>query len=151
MQGEKIVAKNKKARFSYQIEEKFEAGISLVGTEVKSIREGRANITEGYCTIDNGELFLDDVNIGPYTYGNINNHDPMRRRRLLMHKREIQRLRSKVVEKGYTLIPLTMYFKNGIVKVLVGLGKGKKLHDKREATKQREAEREIRRAVKERN
>jgi SsrA-binding protein len=150
MPGEKNITVNKKARFNYVIEDTFEAGIALLGTEVKSIREGRASIGEGFCDVVKGELYLVDIEIGPYTYGNINNHEPRRRRKLLVHKREIARLQSKVAEKGFSLVPLRMYFKNGRVKVLVGLGKGKKLGDKRETVKKREADREIRRALKNR-
>lgn len=147
MKGEKTVAANKKARFEYQIEDTFEAGLVLVGTEVKAIREGRANITEGFCHFEDDELFLVDATISHYSYGNRNNHDPRRKRKLLMHKRELRRLQQKVVERGYALVPLRLYFKQGRAKLLIGLGKGKKIHDKRETQKRREAEREIERAL----
>jgi len=151
MKGEKIIALNKKARFKYTIEDSFEAGIVLMGTEVKSLREGGANIAEGYCIFDeNGELWLQDANINPYTYGNRFNHDPVRRRKLLMHKLELFKLQQKVVERGYALVPLKMYFKDGRAKLLIGLGKGKKFGDKREDAKLRDAKIEIERELKRR-
>ena len=148
MKGEKTVTQNKKARFNYHIEDTFEAGIVLQGTEVKAIREGRASISEGYCQFDEGELFLVDANISPYSHGNYNNHEPRRKRKLLMHKQQLKRLESKVEERGYTLVPLRLYFKNGLAKLMIGLAKGKKMHDKRETQKKREADLEIRRALK---
>lgn len=148
MKGEKTVALNKRARFNYHIEDKFEAGIVLVGTEVKSIREGNANIAEGYCQFKDGELFLVDANIGRYSHTGHDSHEPMRKRKLLLHKKELYKLEQKVNERGFTLVPLRLYFRDGIVKLQVGLGKGKKQHDKRETTKKREAEREIARAMK---
>ena len=148
MKGEKTVTQNKKARFNYHIEDTFEAGIVLQGTEVKAIREGRARISEGYCQFDEGELFLVDANISPYSHGNYNNHEPRRKRKLLMHKQQLKRLESKVEERGYTLVPLRLYFKNGLAKLMIGLAKGKKMHDKRETQKKREADLEIRRALK---
>ena len=148
MKGEKTVASNKKARFQYQIEDTFEAGMVLVGSEVKAIREGRATIAEGYCQFEDGELYLLEANIGQYSFGNRNNHDPQRKRKLLMHKMELRRLEQKVIERGYALVPLRLYFKDGRAKLLIGLGKGKKLHDKRETQKTREADLEIRRAMK---
>ena len=148
--GEKTVSVNKKARFEYQIEVTYEAGIVLTGTEVKAIREGRINLKEGYCKFRNGELWLVDSNISPYTYGNRNNHEPTRPRKLLMHKRELIRLAQKINEKGYALIPMRIYFKQGRAKLAVGLGKGKKLHDKRQDQKAREDKREMERAMKQR-
>lgn len=148
MKGEKTVTQNKKARFNYHIEDTFEAGIVLQGTEVKAIREGRASISEGYCQFDEGELFLVDANISPYSHGNYNNHEPRRKRKLLMHKQQLRRLEAKVEERGYTLVPLRLYFKNGLAKLMIGLAKGKKMHDKRETQKKKEADLEIRRALK---
>jgi SsrA-binding protein len=149
MKGEKTVAQNKKARFQYFIEDRFEAGISLQGTEVKAIREGKANIAEGYCHFNHkGELFLVDANIGQYSHGGYASHDAMRRRKLLMHKKELRKLEVKVNERGFTVVPLRLYFKDGYAKLQIGLGKGKRNIDKRESTKKREADREIRRAMK---
>ncbi len=148
MKGEKTVARNKKARFNYHIEQSYEAGIELVGTEVKAIREGKATIAQGYCQFEEGELYLLDANIGKYSHGGYTNHEPTRKRKLLMHKKELEKLEQKVTERGYALVPLKLYFKNGLAKLLVGLGKGKKFQDKRETTKKREAEREIARALK---
>ena len=145
----KPIVRNRKAWHEYEIMEKFEAGIALVGTEVKSVREGKVKITEAFCSIDdNLQMDLMELEISPYAFGNIHNHQPRRKRKLLMHKREILRLLSKVKEKGLTLIPLSMYFKNGKVKVEVALARGKKLHDKRSALKDKDAKREIDRALK---
>lgn len=144
----KIIATNKKARFEYSIEETLEAGIQLVGTEVKSLREGRCNIAEGYISEKNGELFLRNVNITEYKHGNINNHDPMRIRKLLLHKAEIIKINRQVKEKGITVIPLKFYFKGSNVKVEIGICKGKKLYDKRETMKERDSKKAIEREMK---
>ncbi|MBN2329263.1 MAG: SsrA-binding protein SmpB [Candidatus Omnitrophica bacterium] len=142
----KIAATNRKARFQYHILETMQAGIVLQGTEVKSIREGRVNLGESFASIRQGEMFLCDCHISPYSHGNYANHEPLRPRKLLMHKREIIRLFSKVQIKGLTLVPLKMYFVNGRVKVDIALVQGKKLYDKREDIKKRDIEREIRRS-----
>lgn len=144
----KIVCQNRKAYHDYQIEEVFEAGIVLLGTEVKALREGKANLKDSYVIIKNGEIFLLNCHISPYSHGNIMNHDPLRTRKLLMHKEEIKSLSGKILTKGYTLIPLKIYFKNSMAKVEIGLAKGKRLYEKREAIKEREARREIERAMK---
>ena len=138
----KTVSTNRKAFHEYHIEEKFEAGIELTGTEVKSLREGRANLKESYAKITNGELFLVNAHISPYSCGNMFNHEPKRTRRLLMHKREIHRLFGKVREKGYALVPLSIYFnEKNRAKLEFGLGKGKTLYDKRESIKRKDAKR----------
>jgi SsrA-binding protein len=150
----KLIATNRKARRDYTILEKMEAGIVLVGTEVKSLREGQANLQDSYATVDDEELYLHNAHISPYSKGNQFNHEPKRTRKLLMHAREIKRLIGKVQEKGLTLIPLTMYFNDkGKVKVELGLGRGKKLHDKRREIAERDAKRDMRREMrkKERN
>lgn len=144
----KIVAKNRKARFNYEILETYEAGIELRGTEVKSIRASKVNLTEGFVSIDNAEAYLKQVHISPYEQGNIFNVDPVRVRKLLLHKREIKKLIGETTQKGYTLIPLSMYLKDGKVKVSVGLARGKNLHDKREDMAKRDAKRKIERALK---
>lgn len=146
----KTIAENRKARHEYFILESFEAGIELFGTEVKSIRAGSVNMKDSWCEIINGEIFMNGCHISPYEKGNIFNRDPIRVRRLLMHKREIQRLYGTVKQQGLTLIPISMYFKGSRVKVQVGLCKGKKLYDKREADANRAAKRDIERAVKNR-
>ena len=143
--SEKTVATNRKALHDYFILEAFEAGIALKGTEVKSLRQGNASFQDCYATIKNGEVWLIGMHINPFEKGNINNHDPKRDRKLLMHKREILRLYGKVSEKGLTLVPLKIYFKKNIVKVEIGLAQGKKLYDKREAIAKREVERKLRR------
>ena len=141
--GGKVVAENRRARHEYDILETFEAGLALVGTEVKSLREGRANIAEAYVSPEGGELWLINADIPEYRFGNINNHEPRRKRKLLMHKREIKRLADEVQRKGMTIVPLKMYFNGkGIVKLLIGLAKGRKKHDKREAVKRRDWERQ---------
>ena len=145
----KIVANNKKAYHEYFVLEKFEAGIELVGTEVKSIRAGRVNLKESWCMIKNGEIFVNGMHISPYEQGNIFNKDPFRVRKLLMHRKEIDRLFGKIKQDGLTLIPTSVYFKNSKVKVEVGLCKGKNLHDKRETLAKKQAERDIDRALKE--
>lgn len=149
--GEKLICQNKNAHRNYAIEDVYEAGIVLVGTEVKSLREGRANLKDSYGVIKDGEIYLEGMHISPYTHGNRNNHEPLRRRKLLLHKREISRLYGKFQEKGLTLIPTRAYFKKGKVKVEIGIGKGKKLYDKREDMKRKTDRREMERAVKERS
>ena len=145
----KVVATNRKAYHDYFIEEKFEAGIVLKGTEVKSLREGRVNLQDSYASVHEGEIFLHHCHISPYSHGNIMNHDPLRVRKLLLHKKEINKLLGKTQLKGLTLVPLRVYFsKRGQVKVELGLAKGKKLYDRRESLKTREAGREMERAIK---
>ena len=147
----KTIAQNKKAFHDYFLEESFEAGIELCGTEVKSIRQGRVNLKDSWCSIVDGEMLVNGMHISPYEQGNIFNKDPMRFRRLLMHKREIMRLFGLVKQDGYSLIPVSLYFKGSRVKVQVGLCKGKKLYDKRSDLAARAAKRDIQRAMKERN
>lgn len=143
------IIQNRKARFEYEIMDKFEAGIALVGTEVKSIKAGKIKITDAYCEIsDNMELYLKQMEISVYDFGNRFNHQPVRDRKLLMNKREIIRLYSALKEKGLTLIPLSLYNKKGIIKVQIALCRGKKLHDKRQSMKERDAKMEISRALK---
>ncbi|MGC1393495.1 MAG: SsrA-binding protein SmpB [Coleofasciculaceae cyanobacterium] len=145
----KIVADNRQARFRYEILETYEAGVELKGTEVKSIREGKANIRDGYALIRNGEAWLLNMHISPYEQSSaFFNHDPRRTRRLLLHKKEIRKLIGKVEQEGLTLVPLKMYFKRGFVKITIALGKGKKLHDKRQSIKEREDKRDMARATK---
>lgn len=147
----KIVAQNKKAYHDYFVEEKYEAGIELFGTEVKSIRKGALNLKDSWCSIVNGEIFVNGMHVSPYEQGNIYNKDPLRVRKLLMHKREITKLFSLIKQQSYTLIPLSVYFAGSKVKVEVGLCKGKKLYDKREDAAKRSAKRDIERAMKENN
>lgn len=147
----KTISENRAARHNYFVVESFETGIELVGTEVKSIRNGGANLKDSWCSIDGGELFVKGMHISPYEKGNIFNKDPLRVRKLLMHKREIMRLYGMIKQEGLTLIPLSIYFKGSRVKMQVGLCKGKKLHDKREDMAKRDAKREIDRTLKERN
>lgn len=149
--GIKTITDNRKARHEYFILESFEAGIELVGTEVKSIRNGSVNLKDSWCSIDNGEIFIKGMHISPYEKGNIFNRDPLRVRKLLMHKREINKLFGSVKQNGLTIIPLSLYFKDSRVKVQVGLCKGKKLYDKREDSAKRDAKREIDRNLKIRN
>ena len=149
-QGIKVVAKNREAYHEYFVEEEMEAGIELVGTEVKSIRAGTLNLKDAWCGIKDGQLLINQMHISPYDHGNRFNVDPRRPRRLLMHRREIMRLLGKIKQDGLTLIPLSVYFKGSRVKVNVGLCKGKKLHDKRQAAAERDMKREIDRAMKER-
>lgn len=149
--GVKIVAKNSKAFHEYFVEERFEAGIELFGTEVKSIRLGTLNLKDAWCSVKDGELWVRQMHISPYEKGNIFNKDPMRTRRLLMHKREIRKLHALVKQDGYALVPLAAYFKDARVKLEIGLCKGKKNYDKRAATAARDAKREIDRTMKERN
>jgi SsrA-binding protein len=145
------VATNRKAFHDYFVEETVEAGIALQGTEVKSLRLGLANLTDSYAIVKNEEMFLLNANISPYTHGNIANHEPLRTRKLLLHKEEIRKITWKVSQKGFTLIPLKIYFVRGKAKVLIGLAKGKKTYDKRETIKAKESKREVERVVKERN
>ena len=145
------VATNRKAFHDYFIEETVEAGIALQGTEVKSLRLGLANLTDSYAIIKNEEMFLLNANISPYTHGNIANHEPLRTRKLLLHKEEIRKITWKVSQKGFTLIPLKIYFVRGRAKVLIGLAKGKKSFDKRDTIRAKESKREVERVVKERN
>lgn len=148
--GTKTIAENRKARHEYFVLESYEAGIELVGTEVKSIRQGSVNLKDSWCSIDNGELFIRGLHISPYEKGNIFNKDPLRVRKLLMHKKEINKLFGTIKQEGLTLIPLSLYFKDSRVKVQVGLCKGKKLYDKRETAAKCDAMREIDRSVKSR-
>lgn len=145
----KVVAQNKKAYHDYFIEEKYEAGIELFGTEVKSIRKGTLNLKDSWCSVVNGEIFVNGMHVSPYEQGNIYNKDPLRVRKLLMHKREIEKLFSLTKQQSYTLIPLSVYFLGSKVKVEVGLCKGKKLYDKREDAAKKSAKRDIERALKE--
>lgn len=151
--GEKIklIANNKKAYHEYFIDEKYEAGIELAGTEVKSIRMGKCNIKEAFVRIDKGEVYVYGMNISPYEKGNIFNKDPLRIRKLLLHRAEIAKLDAKIAQKGYTLVPLQVYFKGSLVKVEIGLARGKKLYDKREDIAKKDQKREIEREFKVRN
>lgn len=148
MEGIKIVAKNKKARHDFAIEKTYEAGISLVGTEVKSIRMGKVNLKDSYAQVKNGELFVINLHISPYEKGNIFNRDPLRVRKLLMHKREIAALAGLTSIKGYSLVPLSLYLKNGIIKMEIGLAKGKKLYDKRQDLKEAAVKRDAQQNLK---
>lgn len=145
----KTIAQNKKARHDYFVEETYEAGIELCGTEVKSLRAGRVNLKDSWCSIVDGEIFVNGMHISPYEQGNIFNRDPMRVRKLLMHKKEILKLYGTVKQTGYSLIPISLYFKDSKVKLQVGLCKGKKLYDKRANMAERSAKRDMERAVKE--
>ena len=145
--GEKDVAVNRRAFHDYFIDEKYEAGVMLTGTEIKSVRNGRANLRDGYVRIDNNEAWLENVHISPYAQGNLMNQEPVRPRKLLLHRKEISSLIGKVKQKGYTLIPLRMYIARNRAKVEVGLGRGKRQYDKREAIAARDAKREIERAM----
>lgn len=149
--GKKEITANRKAFHEYFVLERFEAGIELAGTEVKSIRAGNVNLKDSFCTIKNGELFVRGMHISPYEQGNIFNRDPVRARRLLMHKREIAKLNARIMQDGVALIPLSLYFKDSKVKVELGLCKGKKLHDKRDSEADRQSKRDIDRVMKERN
>jgi SsrA-binding protein len=142
------IAENRKAYHDYHLLETFEAGIALLGTEVKAIREGRVNLRDSYARIDDGQVYLCNVNISPYSHRGYADHEPLRQRKLLLHRQEIRKLIGKTLEKGMTLVPTRMYFKNGRVKVAVSLAKGKKEYDKRETIKRREVDRETRAAVK---
>lgn len=147
---ESLIADNRKAYFDYHILETFEAGIALLGTEVKGIREGQANLRDSYARLEKGEVWLFNVHINPYSHRGYVDHDPKRKRRLLLHRHEIRKLIGKTVEKGLTLVPTKLYFKHGKVKVAIALAKGKQAHDKRETLRKRETDRETRAAVKER-
>ena len=149
--GEKLICNNKKAYHDYFIEEKFEAGMVLQGTEVKSLRAGKANLNDSFALIRNGEAFLHNLHISHYDFGNRANHDPDRMRKLLLHKKEIGKLFGRIREQGYSVVPLRLYFKNGLVKVELGLAKGKKLYDKREDMKKKNMSREMSAALKNRN
>jgi len=142
------VAENRKAYHDYHLLETFEAGVALLGTEVKAIREGRVNLRDSFARVEDGEVFLYNVNISPYSHRGYSEHEPLRRRKLLLHRDEIRKLIGKTVERGMTLVPVRMYFKNGRVKVAVSLARGKKDYDKRETIKRREADRESRAAIK---
>ena len=141
------IAKNRRARHDYSILDTYEAGIVLTGSEVKSLREGKANLADSYGIVRDGEIYLINLHISLYERASYNNHEPTRTRKLLLHKREITRLIGAIERQGLTLVPLELYFKNGVAKVAMALGKGKKLHDKRESAKERDADREIARAV----
>ena len=145
--SEKIIAQNKTARINYYIEDTFEAGIVLVGTEVKALREGKANLKDCYALVRDGEVFVHDMHISPYSHGNRSNHDPLRVRKLLFHKTEIKRLYGKSRERGLALIPLKLYFRSGKVKIEIGVGRGKKLYDKRESLKVKEDRRDMERGL----
>jgi SsrA-binding protein len=147
----KVICQNRKAYHDYHIEETFEAGIALSGTEVKSLREGKANVKESYVIIKDHEVFLLNCHISHYSHGNIMNHDPLRTRKLLLHRKEINRLWGKTAMRGFTLIPLKIYFKGPVAKVEIALAKGKKLFEKRETIKEKDARREIARAIRSRN
>ena len=141
--------KNRSAYFEYFIDNKYEAGMVLLGTEVKSLRSGRASFNDAYCLIHKGEIWLKSLHIAEYSHGTVNNHDPIRDRKLLLQKREIKKIEAKLKEKGYTLIPLRIFYnEKGLAKIEIGLAKGKKLHDKRETIKKRETDREIKRLLK---
>lgn len=145
--GIKLIANNKKAYHEYFVEEVYEAGLSLQGTEVKSLRMGQVSIKEAYCRIRNGEVFVENMNISPYEQGNRENHDPLRQRKLLLHRDEIDKLTKKVDEKGLTLVPTRLYFKDSRAKLEIGVCRGKKLYDKRETLKRKQADREASRAM----
>ncbi len=149
--GDVLIAENRKAFHEYHILETFEAGVQLLGTEVKGIREGKANLRDSFARVERGEVWLYNVHINPYSHRGYVDHDPRRRRKLLLHAQEIRKLIGKTTEKGLTLVPLRMYFKKGRVKVAISLVKGKQLHDKRETLRKRETDRETRAAVKERS
>ncbi len=149
--GGRLIANNKKAYHDYFIEEKYEAGIALAGTEVKALRMGKCSVKESFLRIENGEIFIYGMHISPYEKGNIFNKDPLRVRKLLLHREEIRKLEGKIAEKGYTLVPLQVYFKHGLVKVEIGLAKGKKLYDKRQDIAKKDQRREAERDFKVKN
>ncbi len=149
-ENSRTVAQNKKAYHDYFVLEEYEAGIELFGTEVKSIRQGRVNLKDAWCSIDNGEIFVNGMHISPYEQGNIFNRDPLRKKKLLMHKKEIHKLYGTIKQHGLTLIPLSVYFNKGKAKIKVGLCKGKKIYDKRDVAAKKEANRSIDREIKER-
>ncbi len=148
--GEHIITTNRRARFEYHIEETYEAGLALTGTEVKALRAGRASIQEAFARVEGGEVWLYHMHIPPYDAGSIFNHDPLRRRKLLLHRMEIRKLYGKARQKGYTLVPLRLYFRHGVAKIELGVARGKKAYDKREDIARRDAERQIAKAVKQR-
>jgi SsrA-binding protein len=148
--AERIIADNRKAQHDFHLLETFEAGVALVGTEVKAIREGRVNLRDSFARVDGGEIFVHNVHIGAYSSRGYADHEPLRPRKLLLHRREIEKLIGKTTERGMTMVPVRMYFKNGRVKVAISLAKGKKDYDRRETIKRREVDRETRAAVKER-
>lgn len=145
---ERLIADNRKARRDYELSDTFEAGVALLGTEVKAIREGRVNLKDSFGRVESGEVFLHNVHISPYSHRGYADHEPLRRRKLLLRKDEIRKLIGRTVERGCTLVPVRMYFKNGRVKVALSIGKGKKTHDKRETIRRREIERETRALLK---
>jgi len=147
---EKVFCANRQAAYNYHLLERYEAGLALTGTEVKSVREGKANLKDGYATIQKGEAWLLNCHISPYEFGNRQNHDPLRKRKLLLHRQEIHRLTGKVEERGLTLIPTKLYLKNGRIKCEIALARGKKLYDKRETERRKSAEQEARQAIKHR-
>ena len=147
---EKVFSANRQAAYNYHLLERYEAGLALTGTEVKSVREGTANLKDGYATIQKGEAWLMNCHISPYEFGNRQNHDPLRKRKLLLHRQEIHRLTGKVEERGLTLIPTKLYLKNGRIKCEIALARGKKLYDKRETERRKSAEQEARQAIKHR-
>ena len=149
--GNKIIAQNKKAYHDYFVLEKLEAGIELFGTEVKSIRQGKINLKDSWCFVKDGEIFVNGMHISPYEHGNIFNTDPLRKKKLLMHRREIMKLQGLVQQKGYTVVPLSLYFSGSHVKVELGLCRGKKLYDKRESDAKRQADRDIDRHMKDKS
>ena len=149
--GEKLIASNKKAHHDYFILQKFEAGIALTGTEVKSLRAGRANLKDSYVTFQNGEAYLFGAHISPYSHGNLQNHEPERTRKLLLHRRELEKLHVEVTEKGLTIVPLRLYFRGSKVKAEIAVVRGKKQYDKRETERTKEADREAAKAMKERS
>ena len=148
--AEKNIAENRKAFHDFHILETFEAGVALLGTEVKAIREGRVNLRDSYGRVEGGEVFVMNIHISPYSHRGYSDHEPLRRRKLLLHKQEIRKLVGKTTERGMTLVPLRLYFRNGLVKMAIGLAKGKKEYDRRETIKRRETDRETSAAVKER-
>ena len=141
----KIISSNRKANFEYEILNRLEAGIVLTGTEVKALREGKVNLQDSYGRVKDGEVWMINAHINEYKFGNINNHEPLRNRKLLLNKREIRKIKQQLQEKGLTLVPLKLYFKGSLVKAEIGIAKGKKLYDKRESVKKREVERNLRR------
>jgi SsrA-binding protein len=149
-QARRLIAENRKARHDYHVLDTWEAGVALLGTEVKAIREGRVNLRDSYARVDRGELWMMNVHISPYSHRGYAQHEEMRQRKLLLHRHEIEKLMGRTIEKGLTLVPLEMYFKKGRVKVLIALAKGKQAHDKRETIRRREVDRETRAAVKSR-
>ena len=149
-QGRKVIARNRRARFDYRIEDTYEAGLVLTGTEVKSLRAGRASLTDGFAQISDGEVWLHNVHIPEYTQGTWTNHEPRRTRKLLLHRKEIEKLSSRTAEQGLTLVPMSLYFKDGKAKVELGLGRGKRTYDKRHDLASRDAAREMDRALRRR-